>query len=103
MKTSELRAKSKEELQEIVLSLKKEQFNLRMQAATGALENRSRFKEARRTIARAKTLMNEKGNPHPDLLPKREKGKKITSPSQGEVAEAKPKRVRVKEAKKDKE
>lgn len=59
MKTSELRTKSKAELNELVLGLKKEQFNLRMQATTGELENKSRFKEVRRTIARAKTLMNE--------------------------------------------
>ncbi len=59
MKIAELRAKSAEELKDLVLSLKKEQFNLRMQAATGALENKGRFKIARRTIARAKTLLGE--------------------------------------------
>ena len=57
MKIAELRAKSKEELGDLVLSLKKEQFNLRMQAATGQLENRGRFKDVRKTIARAKTLI----------------------------------------------
>ena len=61
MKTSELRTKSKEELKDLILGLKKEQFNLRMQASTGELENKSRFKEVRRTIARAKTLMVEEG------------------------------------------
>ena len=60
MKTSELRTKSNDELKELVLGLKKEQFNLRMQASTGELENKSRFKEVRRTIARAKTLMGGK-------------------------------------------
>lgn len=60
MKIAELRAKSKEELKDVVLSSKKELFNLRMQASTGSLENRSRFKEVRRTIARAMTLMSEK-------------------------------------------
>lgn len=59
MKIAELRAKNKEELKDLVLGLKKEQFNLRMQAATGALENKGRFKEVRKTIARAKTLMSE--------------------------------------------
>ena len=59
MKAAELRAKSKEELKDLVLSLKKEQFNLRMQAAVGALESQSRFKEVRRTIARVKTLLSE--------------------------------------------
>ena len=62
MKIAELRTKSKEELSELVVSLKKEQFNLRMQRATGALENQGRFKIARKTIARAKTLMNEDPN-----------------------------------------
>jgi len=59
MKTYELRTKGKEELKDLVLSLKKEQFNLRMQDATGALENKGRIKEVRKTIARAKTLMSE--------------------------------------------
>ena len=63
MKTSELRTKSKDELKELALGLKKEQFNLRMQASTGELENKSRFKEVRRTIARAKTLMSETAKP----------------------------------------
>jgi large subunit ribosomal protein L29 len=63
MKTSELRTKSKDELKDLVLGLKKEQFNLRMQASTGELENKSRFKEVRRTIARAKTLMAETAKP----------------------------------------
>ena len=59
MKIAELRAKSKDELKDLVLGLKREQFNLRMQASTGELANKGRFKEVRRTIARAKTLMNE--------------------------------------------
>lgn len=59
MKIAELRAKNKGELKELVLGLKKEQFNLRMQASTGTLENQSRIKDVRKTIARAKTLLNE--------------------------------------------
>lgn len=59
MDITDVRAKSKEELKDMVLSLRKEQFNLRMQASTGALENRSRFKEARRELARAKTVLTE--------------------------------------------
>lgn len=59
MKTAELRAKSKEELKDLVLSLKKEQFNLRFQQSTGALDNALRFREVKKTIARAKTLINE--------------------------------------------
>lgn len=60
MKIAELRSKSPEELKELVLSLKKEQFNLRFQRTTGALENAGRFKEVRKTIARAKTVLNAK-------------------------------------------
>lgn len=60
MKIAELRAKSREELQTLVSDLKKERFNLRMQDSTGQLENRSRFRETRKTIARAMTVLNEK-------------------------------------------
>ncbi|MBY0407998.1 MAG: 50S ribosomal protein L29 [Rickettsiales bacterium] len=62
MKITELRAKGAEELKGLVLDLKKEQFNLRMQDATGALENKGRIKEVRKTIARSKTLMTEAAN-----------------------------------------
>jgi large subunit ribosomal protein L29 len=76
MKIAELRAKSKEELKDIVLSSKKEQFNLRMQESTGSLENRARFTEVRKTIARAMTIMNEKPGTEPKkaaAAPKKEK------------------------------
>ena len=59
MKATELREKSVEELNTELLNLLREQFNLRMQDSTGNLENKGRFKEVRRTIARAKTLLNE--------------------------------------------
>lgn len=78
MKTAELRTKSKEELNELVLTLKKEQFNLRMQKSVGTLENQSRFKEIRKTIARAKTvLVEEPGKVAPA---KKEKAKKAAAP-----------------------
>ena len=57
MKASELRSKSGDELREQLLQLKKEQFNLRFQKATGQLENTSRVREVRRDIARLKTLL----------------------------------------------
>ncbi len=60
MKIAELRAKSKEELKDLVLSLKKEQFNLRFQAATNQLEKPSRVREVRRTIAQIKTLQTQR-------------------------------------------
>jgi len=46
-----------------VLKLKKEQFNLRFQRATGQLENTSRVREVRRDIARLKTVARQKRTP----------------------------------------
>ena len=57
MKASEVRAKSGDELQGQLLQLKKEQFNLRFQKATGQLENTSRVRTVRRDIARIKTIL----------------------------------------------
>ena len=53
---SDLRVMSDDQLDDEVLKLKKEQFNLRFQRATGQLENTSRLREARRDIARVKTI-----------------------------------------------
>ena len=55
MKTADLRSKSADQLQAQLVQLKKEQFNLRFQQATGQLENTARFKQIRRDIARVKT------------------------------------------------
>ena len=60
MKLSELRNKSKEELESELLNLKKEAFNLRFQVSSGQLENFSRIRYVRRNIARIKTLIVEK-------------------------------------------
>ena len=57
MKASEFRAKSADELREQLLDLKKEQFNLRFQKATGQLENTARVRQVRRDIARIKTIL----------------------------------------------
>jgi large subunit ribosomal protein L29 len=57
MKGSEVRAKGDQELREQLLQLKKEQFNLRFQKATGQLENTSRVRVVRRDIARIKTIL----------------------------------------------
>jgi large subunit ribosomal protein L29 len=57
MKAAELRAKTEDQLQEQLLQLKKEQFNLRFQKATGQLENTARVREVRRDIARIKTIL----------------------------------------------
>lgn len=77
MKTSELRTKSQEELKDIILNSKKEQFNLRMQEATASLENKQGFREARRTIARAKTLLNEGTKDVKNTAPKKVAAKKM--------------------------
>ncbi len=55
------RTMTADELQDELLKLKKEQFNLRFQAATGQLQNTARVQQVRRSIALVKTLMREKG------------------------------------------
>jgi large subunit ribosomal protein L29 len=60
MKASELKAKSVEELNAELLGLLREQFNLRMQAATGQLAQTHLLKTVRRDIARVKTILTEK-------------------------------------------
>ena len=57
MKAAELRTKTEDQLHEQLLQLKKEQFNLRFQRATGQLENTARVREVRRDIARIKTII----------------------------------------------
>lgn len=57
MKAEELRGKTSDQLKEQLLDLKKEQFNLRFQKATGQLENTARVREVRRDIARIKTFL----------------------------------------------
>lgn len=55
-RVSDLGAMSADQLQDELVKLKKEQFNLRFQRATGQLENTSRVREVRRDIARVKTI-----------------------------------------------
>ena len=59
-KVADVRAKSDDELKAMVLDLRKEQFNLRFQRATGQLDNTGRVREVRRDIARVKTLSRQK-------------------------------------------
>ena len=59
MKASELRTKSKEELNSTLLQLAKEQFNLRMQKGVGQLAKSSQVKQVRRDIARVNTILAE--------------------------------------------
>jgi len=59
-RTEDLRAKSDDQLTAELVDLKREQFNLRFQAATNQLERPARIKEVRRDIARIKTLQTER-------------------------------------------
>ena len=67
MKAADVRAMTLDQLDDEVLKLKKEQFNLRFQRATGQLENTSRVRVIRRDIARMKTIAGQKraGQPEP--------------------------------------
>lgn len=60
MKMDDIRAMSADQMDEAILNLKKERFNLRFQRATGQLENTARLREARRDIARIKTVAAQK-------------------------------------------
>ena len=59
-KPDDLRHMTVDQLDDEVLKLKKERFNLRFQRATGQLENTSRVREVRRDIARIKTIARQK-------------------------------------------
>jgi large subunit ribosomal protein L29 len=62
MKAEEVRGMTADQLDEQLAKLKKEQFNLRFQRASGQLENTSRVREVRRDIARVKTVQAQKRN-----------------------------------------
>ena len=59
MQAQELRKKSVEELNEELVALRREQFNLRMSQATGELAQHTEHKRVRKDIARVKTVLNE--------------------------------------------
>ena len=60
-KAAEYRTRTEQQLRDQLLQLKKEQFNLRFQRASGQLENTARMRQVRREIARIKTVMGEAG------------------------------------------
>ena len=62
MKSEEARGLTPDQLDDQLVKLKKEQFNLRFQRASGQLENTSRVREVRRDIARIKTVQAQKRN-----------------------------------------
>ncbi|WP_273788260.1 MULTISPECIES: 50S ribosomal protein L29 [Bartonella] len=60
MKATELRAQTLDQMKDELAKLKKEQFNLRFQKATGQLEKTARVRQVRRDIARIKTFLRQK-------------------------------------------
>jgi large subunit ribosomal protein L29 len=80
MKSADVRAMTLDQLDDEVVKLKKEQFNLRFQRATGQLENTSRVRVIRRDIARMKTIAAQKraGAPEPAPAAAAEPKKKST-------------------------
>ncbi|AQT47512.1 MULTISPECIES: 50S ribosomal protein L29 [Bartonella] len=60
MKAAEVRAQTLDQMNDELAKLKKEQFNLRFQKATGQLEKTARVKQVRRDIARIKTIARQK-------------------------------------------
>lgn len=60
MKVKEIKEMTMDELDQQLRDIKKEQFNLQLQQVSGQLENPARMKELRRTVARIKTIQNQK-------------------------------------------
>jgi large subunit ribosomal protein L29 len=60
MKIADVKAMSKDQVKDEILKLKKEQFNLRFQKATGQVENTARIRHIRRDIARLKTVETQR-------------------------------------------
>ena len=92
MKTADIRAMTLDQMDDEVLKLKKEGFNLRFQRATGQLENTSRTRQVRRDIARLKTVAAQKragAEPKVKAAPK-PKTKAADKPKAAPKAKAKP-------------
>jgi large subunit ribosomal protein L29 len=100
MKIADVRALSADQINDEVLKLKKEQFNLRFQRATGQLEKATRFREIRRTIARLLTIANERalGKDVKVKVAKapKPKAEKTEAAPKAEKAEAAPKAAKAK-------
>ena len=92
MKASDARAMTVDQLDDEVLKLKKEQFNLRFQRATGQLENTSRVRVVRRDIARLKTIARQKRLGEEPKL----KAETPAKPKQAKSEGAKPERAKPK-------
>ena len=81
MKAADARAMTLDQIDDEVLKLKKEQFNLRFQRATGQLENTSRVRVIRRDIARMKTIAGQKRIGAPEPAPKQATGSAEPAPA----------------------
>ena len=93
MKASDARAMTVDQLDDEVLKLKKEQFNLRFQRATGQLENTARVRVIRRDVARLKTIAAQKragAIPEIALKPKAEVKPKVAKPKADKPKSKKP-------------
>jgi large subunit ribosomal protein L29 len=88
MKAADVRAMTLDQLDDEVLKLKKEQFNLRFQRATGQLENTSRVRTIRRDIARMKTIAAQKRAGVPEPMAK---AAPVSKAEKAETKTAKPK------------
>lgn len=88
----ELRGKSRDELKEQALTLRKELFNLRFQVASGEQQNTSRFRAVRRDIARIQTMLNDPQQANVNAKPVKEKkaAKKSDSAAPKETKAKKP-------------
>lgn len=62
MKAKDVKQMTDDQLHDKLIELKKEQFNLRFQAATGSVENSARVRQVRRGVARIKTLQTERAS-----------------------------------------
>ena len=101
MKAADVRAMTIDQIDDEVLKLKKEQFNLRFQRATGQLENTSRVRAIRRDVARLKTIAGQKraGMPEPAPKPKAETKPKVAKPKAEKPKSDKPKSKKPQSAK----
>lgn len=88
MKIEQMRAKSADELKDMVMELRKEQMTLRFQKSGQQLQNTSQLRNVRRDIARAKTLLNA-GNAKPAKAAKPAKEKTAKAPAAKKAAKAK--------------
>jgi large subunit ribosomal protein L29 len=104
MKAQDVRAMTLDQIDDEVLKLKKEQFNLRFQRATGQLENTSRVRVIRRDVARLKTIAAQKrtGAPEPavkvSVAPKAEAKPKVVKPKAEKPKSKKPQSAKSRKA-----